>query len=271
MNALLDRRVDPKPLFAGWRIARLASVGSTNDEARALALAGDRGRLWIVAEEQTHGRGRKGRFWSSPPGNLYASALIVDPCPAALAPQLGFVAGIALAQAVEDLGGAEFALKWPNDLLWRGAKVAGLLAESATLADKRLACVIGVGVNCRSAPEGLAYPVASLTEALEREVSPDALFSRLAIRFHEALGLWARGAGFAEIRALWLAVAAGIGEPIRINDPRGAREGVFEGLDAGGRLMLRTPLGLETIEAADLYFASSTGRNAPGGDERIEE
>jgi BirA family transcriptional regulator, biotin operon repressor / biotin---[acetyl-CoA-carboxylase] ligase len=271
LNALLDRQIDPKPLFAGWRVARLKRVGSTNDEARALALAGERGRLWILAEEQTQGRGRKGRFWSSPPGNLYASALIVDPCPAALAPQLGFVAGVALAQAVEDLGGAEFALKWPNDLLWRGAKVAGLLAESVTTADKKLACVVGVGVNCRSAPEGLAYPAASLSQALSREISPDALFARLSIRFHEALGLWARGAGFDAIRTLWLAVAAGIGEPIRIAGPRGAREGVFDGLDAGGRLMLRTPLGLETIEAADLYFASPTARDAPGGDERTVE
>jgi BirA family biotin operon repressor/biotin-[acetyl-CoA-carboxylase] ligase len=270
LNASPDRQIDPQPLIAGWRIARLARVGSTNDEARRRALAGDPGRLWVVADEQTHGRGRKGRFWSSPPGNLYASALIVDPCPPALAPQLGFVAGVALAQAVEDLGGVGFALKWPNDLLWRGAKVAGLLAESVVSADKRLACVIGVGVNCLSAPEGLAYPVASLSVALEREITPDALLARLAIRFHEALGLWARGAGFPDIRALWLAVAAGIGAPIRVADPRGAREGVFDGLDAGGRLMLRTPHGVETIEAADLYLASPNERDAPGGDERMQ-
>ena len=131
LNAI-DFQTDPEPLFAGWRVARFARVGSTNDEARRAALAGDAGRLWVVAEEQTHGRGRKGRFWSSPPGNLYASALVVDPCPPALAPQIGFVAGVALAQAVEDLGGAGFGLKWPNDLMWRGAKVAGLLAEGVT-------------------------------------------------------------------------------------------------------------------------------------------
>ena len=174
-----------------------------------------------------------------------------------------------MAQAVEDLGGVGFALKWPNDLLWRGAKAAGLLAESVATPDKRLACIVGVGVNCRSAPEGLAYPVASLSEALKREIEPEALLPRLARRFHEALGVWARGAGFAEIRALWLAVAAGIGEPIRVADVRGAREGVFDGLDAGGRLILRTPLGAEAIEAADLFFASPTELDAPGGDERI--
>ncbi|THD47377.1 MAG: biotin--[acetyl-CoA-carboxylase] ligase [Bradyrhizobium sp.] len=260
--------MEPEPFIAGWRIARLDRVGSTNDEARTLGIAGDPGRLWVVAKEQTRGRGRKGRFWSSPPGNLYASALIVDPGPPALAPQLGFVAGVALAQAVEDLGGREFALKWPNDLLWRGAKVAGLLAESVTTKDRRLACVIGVGVNCRSAPDGVAYPVAALGQALERDVGPEALLLRLARRFHEALGLWARGAGFAEIRALWLAVAAGVGEPIRVSDPRGARKGLFEGLDASGRLLLRTPLGVEAIEAADLHLLSPAGPDAPAGDER---
>jgi len=188
LNAL-DFQADPKPLFAGWRVARFARVGSTNDEARRLALGGDAGRLWVVAKEQTHGRGRKGRFWSSPPGNLYASALVVDPCPPALAPQIGFVAGVALAQAVEDLGGVGFGLKWPNDLMWRGAKTAGLLAEGVTTPDRRLACVVGIGVNCVSAPDGLDYPAASLGDALAQTASADALFVRLATRFHEALGL----------------------------------------------------------------------------------
>ena len=254
MNAI-DFQLDVKPLFAGWRIARFARLSSTNDEARRAALAGDPGRLWVVAEEQTHGRGRKGRFWSSPPGNLYASALIVDPCAAAIAPQIGFVAGVALAQAVADLGGVGFGLKWPNDLMWRGAKVAGLLVEGVTTADRRLACVVGVGVNCASAPGGLDYPAAALAEALGRPIAAEALFVRLATRFHEALGLWASGAGFAAIRKVWVANAAGLGGAIRIADPRGVREGVFDGLDERGRLLLRTAAGVETIEAADLYFA----------------
>ena len=254
MNAI-DFQIVPEPLFAGWRVARFARLASTNDEARRAALSGDAGRLWVVAEEQTHGRGRKGRFWSSPPGNLYASVVVVDPCPPALAPQLGFVAGVSLAQAVADLGGAEFGLKWPNDLMWRGAKVAGLLAEGVTTGDRRLACVVGVGVNCVSAPSGLDYPTASLADAFGREISPQGLFLRLATRFHEALGLWSRGQGFAAIRSLWLANAAGLGGPIRVSDPRGAREGAFEGLDGTGRLLLRTAQGVETIEAADLYLA----------------
>jgi len=265
LNAI-DRHHDPRPLFAGWRVLRLASVGSTNDEARRAALAGDGGRLWVVAAEQTHGRGRKGRYWSSPPGNLYASALVVDPCPPALAPQIGFVAGVALAQAAADLGGVGFGLKWPNDLVWRGAKVAGLLAEGVATPDRRLAGVVGVGVNCRSAPTGLDYPTASLADALGGPVDPERVFVRLATRFHEALGLWARGAGFAAVRALWLDAAAGLGGPIRVADPRGARQGTFEGLDGDGRLLLRTAAGVEAIETADLQLAPPA-ETGTGGEE----
>jgi BirA family biotin operon repressor/biotin-[acetyl-CoA-carboxylase] ligase len=245
---------EPEPLFSGWRVARYARLGSTSDEARRRALAGDPGRLWIVAGEQTVGRGRHGRSWSSPPGNLYASALVVDPCEAAIAPQIGFVAGVALVKAVEDLGGARVALKWPNDLMWNGAKIAGLLVEGVSAPGRALACVVGVGVNCASSPQGLAYPTTDLRAALGRAVAPDALFRRVAARFHEAIGLWSRGAGFAEIRARWLAAAAGLGGPIRVAGARGSREGIFEGLDASGRLLMRTAGGLETIEAADIFL-----------------
>ena len=151
--------------------------------------------------------------------------------------------------------------------MWRGAKTAGLLAEGVTTPDRRLACVVGIGVNCVSAPDGLDYPAASLGDALAPAASADVLFLRLATRFHEALGLWARGAGFPAIRALWLANAAGLGGPIRVADPRGVREGAFEGLDEGGRLLLRTPAGVETIEAADLYLAPTAERIGAGGEE----
>jgi BirA family biotin operon repressor/biotin-[acetyl-CoA-carboxylase] ligase len=151
--------------------------------------------------------------------------------------------------------------------MWRGAKVAGLLAEGVTTPGRRLACIVGIGVNCASAPGGLDYPAAALSEALAKPVSADALFLRLATRFHEALGLWARGAGFPAIRALWLANAAGLGGPIRVADPRGARDGAFEGLDEGGRLLLRTAAGIETIEAADLYLAPTAERIGAAGEE----
>jgi BirA family biotin operon repressor/biotin-[acetyl-CoA-carboxylase] ligase len=242
-------------LKSGWRARWLASVGSTNDEARRAALGGDPGRLWILAREQTEGRGRRGRGWASPPGNLYASALLIDPSPVAVAAQIGFVAGVALRGALSDLGADdEIRLKWPNDLVWRGAKLAGLLVEGVTLPGEGLACVMGVGVNCASAPAGLAYPTDCLASALGRAVSPDELFAALALRFEDALALWRRGANFAAIRAQWLAHAAGLGGPIRVAGAQGFRQGIFETLDAQGRLVLRGAEGPVAIEAGDLML-----------------
>jgi BirA family transcriptional regulator, biotin operon repressor / biotin---[acetyl-CoA-carboxylase] ligase len=251
-----ERRDEASEIPApGWRVERLANAGSTNDEARRHALAGDPGRLWIVAREQTQGRGRRGRAWTSPPGNLYTSALLIDPSPVAIAAQIGFVAGVALRCAVDDLAaGVAVRLKWPNDLVWRGAKLAGLLVEGVALGDGRLACVVGIGVNCASAPTGLAYPTAHLSEILGRAVASEDLFARLAPRFEEALGLWRHGAGFATIRTLWLAHAAGLGDPIRISDAQGFREGIFNTLDEQGRLVLNSAKGSEIIEAGDLFL-----------------
>jgi BirA family biotin operon repressor/biotin-[acetyl-CoA-carboxylase] ligase len=236
-----------------WRVDRLDAIDSTSEEARRRALAGDPGRLWIVAEEQRAGRGRRGRTWISPRGNLYASALLIDPCPPAIAAQLGFVAGVALARAAEDLGAAA-RLKWPNDLVSGGAKCAGLLVEGVPLPKKRLACVIGVGVNCDSAPGGAGYPTARLTDREGRPADRGALFQRLAIRFDEALDQWKAGTAFEAIRAIWLDRAVELGERIRIENAGGRREGTFEGLDPDGRLLFRGKSGIETIEAADLWI-----------------
>jgi len=258
-----------RALEGGWRLEHFATIGSTNDEARQRALAGDPGRLWIVADEQTKGRGRLGRIWTSPPGNLHASALLIDPAPIAQASEIGFVAGLALHRAVADLGARNFFLKWPNDLIWRGAKVAGLLAEGATLPGGGFACVMGIGVNCSVAPEGAPYPTAALSSVLGRPVAPVELFERLARRFAEALAVWRAGEGFAEIRAAWLEVAAGVGAPIRISGGDGGREGIFEALDSRGRLLLRRAGRLEIVEAGDVKLLdgqpdSDAARKAAG-------
>jgi len=103
----------------------------------------------------------------------------------------------------------------------------------------------------------------AVSAALGRAVSPQTLFARLAARFHESIGLWSRGSGFAEIRALWLKSAAGLGGPIRVVGARGTREGTFVGLDADGRLVMRTAEAVETIEAADLFLAPSANGAGP--------
>lgn len=242
-----------------WRLERHASLGSTNDEARARAQRGDPGRLWIIADEQTAGRGRHGRVWNSPKGNLHASALLIAPCDTAVAAQIGFVAGVASRRAVSDLGATDAQLKWPNDLVVRGAKLAGLLVEGLTVGPSQFAAIIGVGVNVVSSPEGLAYPTTHLRRLLHHPITSGELLERLVVRFDEALALWARGAGFWRIRRLWLGSAAGIGGPIRVSTPRGERDGVFHGLDAEGRLLLRVGDAIETVESADLTLIFPPG------------
>src|SRR5947209_14909108 len=116
-----------------------------------LARAGDPGRLWLVAREQKQGRGRRGRSWSSPPGNLYASVLLSDAAPSQHLPELGFVASLALLNTMRAILGEDprLGLKWPNDILFDGAKLSGILLESSLLPSGATACVAGFGVNCR--------------------------------------------------------------------------------------------------------------------------
>src|SRR5947207_10376488 len=125
-------RLDPSASAAGVRLVMHDALDSTNSEALKLAQGGERGPLWVVAARQTAGRGRRGRNWVSQPGNLYATLLLTDPAPAERWPQLSFVAALALRDAVAALAPAleaRVAIKWPNDLLLDGAKVAGILIE----------------------------------------------------------------------------------------------------------------------------------------------
>ncbi|HKH35444.1 MAG TPA: biotin--[acetyl-CoA-carboxylase] ligase, partial [Beijerinckiaceae bacterium] len=213
-------RLAPEAEASGYRLIALGTTPSTNDEAAAAARQGDPGRLWIVAGQQRAGRGRHGRPWTSPPGNLYASLLLIDPCEPAVAPQLGFIAGLALHQAVAaetGLGVPRVALKWPNDLLLDSAKVAGLLLEAHHRLDAAFAVVIGFGVNIAAAPENAAYPAKAL-RAVRSDLSAETLFSSLSRSFAQHFESWrnarASGAGdpFETVRSEWLARAAGVGE-----------------------------------------------------------
>jgi BirA family biotin operon repressor/biotin-[acetyl-CoA-carboxylase] ligase len=238
-----------------FRLLSFDSLGSTNDEAMQRARAGDPGRLWIVARQQSGGRGRQGRPWVSPPGNLHASLLLVDPAPPAVAPQLGFVAGVALAQAIRGLLGGDrrLALKWPNDLLHDGAKLSGLLLEAAVLPDGRFACIIGCGVNCRSHPDGLAYPATDLA-SIGSPCGPADVFVELSRGLAHWLDRWQAGQGFPTIRDAWLREALPPGSPLRVVSNGHSIEGHFRTLDPAGRLVLDTGSGATAIEAGDVFL-----------------
>jgi BirA family transcriptional regulator, biotin operon repressor / biotin---[acetyl-CoA-carboxylase] ligase len=247
----------------GWRVERYEELDSTSEEARRRAGAGDPGKLWILADRQTKGRGRHGRDWRSPLGNFYGSALLMAPCDMANAPQIGFVAGVALHAAAADLGARGVKLKWPNDLVADGAKLAGILLEGWSGAQGRFAVAVGIGVNLVSHPADLPYPATDVSARSGSAVSVRECLERLAQRFDEALDLFARGAGFAAVRERWLAAAAGIGEPLRATTSAGVREGLFEGLDARGRLLLRRQDAIETIESADIALLGTAPAGAP--------
>jgi BirA family transcriptional regulator, biotin operon repressor / biotin---[acetyl-CoA-carboxylase] ligase len=264
-------RLAPEAHAAGYRLFACDATQSTNDDAAAAARDGDAGRLWIVAGEQRAGRGRHRRPWVSPRGNLYASLLLVEPCEPAVAPQLGFIAGLALHEAVAaetGLAPPRLALKWPNDLLLDGAKTAGLLLEGHRARGGGFAVVIGFGVNVAAAPSDAAYPAKALSSAAD-VLSAEALFRALSRCMAERVEAWrdARahdtGEAFRDVRAEWLARAAGLGETVTVRLPSGARSGSFQGLDEAGRLQLRTSAGAELIDAGDLFFPATLAAGAP--------
>ncbi len=246
---------------AGVRLIAYDTLGSTNAEALALARGGEAGPLWVTAARQTAGRGRRGNAWTSEPGNLYASLLLTDAVPAGKAPELCFVAALALHDVVSALAPAlRPRVKWPNDLLLDGAKFAGILIEAETTQGSASAVVIGFGVNCAHHPSDTPYPATDLA-ANGVAVTLDALLAELSRAMQTRLEEWDRGAGFAATRADWLTRAAGIGGDIVVRLPDREVAGTFETLDRIGRLMLRLPAGtLEAITVGEVFAPASAQR-----------
>jgi BirA family biotin operon repressor/biotin-[acetyl-CoA-carboxylase] ligase len=246
-----------------YRVLRFDRIGSTNAEAKRLAAQEAPEGLLIVAAEQTEGRGRRQREWLSPPGNLYLSLLLRPdrPMPAAL--NVGFVAGIAVAEAIADClpKDAEIRLKWPNDVLIGGRKVAGILLESDSLADGRVASlVVGVGVNVSNhPPEGaVSYPATSLRAAGAAAVSADDVLKAFAAVFLKHYRIWL-SQGFAPIRVAWCAHAAGLGDSVRVSvDAATTLAGRFVAIDDEGALILEEASGrCRRITAGDVYLTPS--------------
>ena len=242
----------------GARLLALGEIDSTNAEARRLIEAGERGPLWIVAKRQSKGRGRLGRDWISPIGNLHASLILSHVGDVANAPQLGFVAGVASMRALRATAGDRaFALKWPNDLMLDGAKLGGILLECVNIptgdprAPQAPVAIIGIGMNCAEAPRDLPYEARALGPA---GPSAAALFAQLSDSLVVALDIWRDGAGFAQIRDEWLAAAFGLGQDIRVALANESIEGRFASIDNSGRLVLATNDGMRVIDAGDVLL-----------------
>ncbi len=247
----------------GWPegVARhvLTEVDSTNSEAARLA-PGLTGPTWIFAHRQTAARGRRGRGWVAPDGN-FGATLVMRPSGApAEAAQRSFVAALALADALAAVAGpgVTITLKWPNDVLLNGGKVAGILLESAGQGGAVSHLAIGIGVNLAEAPPATALepgahlPVSLLGETGIR-IPPEEFLAPLANAFDR----WERQLrtyGFGPIRTAWLSRAAKIGQPITARTVSETIDGTFETIAEDGALVLATSQGRRRIPAADVYF-----------------
>jgi BirA family transcriptional regulator, biotin operon repressor / biotin---[acetyl-CoA-carboxylase] ligase len=244
-------------LPAGYRLHQYDTIGSTNDEAKRLARQGAPDGALVWAGEQTAGRGRRGRHWASPPGNLYLSLVLRPGGAASRAAQLGFVAALGLGGALDSIAGLgpRLRCKWPNDLLLDGRKLAGILLESETTASGAVDfVVIGTGVNLASSPAESEYPATSLAEEGIATVSPASLLEAFVREFDLWLARW-REEGFAPVRGAWLARASGIGEDIRVRLERMTLTGRFVDLDETGALLLDGAEGLRRVAAGDVFPA----------------
>ena len=268
----------PTALSDGYRLESHESVGSTNAMALDRARAGDPGRLWIVSKRQESGRGRRGRVWDTPSGNLAATLLLIDDHDLRLAATLGFVAGLALADALEAIipaldvavgldggqtgGSGRFELKWPNDVLADGAKLAGILLESALLDGKRFALAIGIGVNVVAHPGEVPYPAASL-RSLGSGCDAEVLFHALSDAWTANGRVWDQGRGLETIRRRWLSRAAGLGSEVAVRAEGEVVRGVFETIDEDCRFVIRKrDGGIVRITAGDVHFGAVASATA---------
>lgn len=239
-----------------FRHLAMGEVSSTNIECLAHARSGDAGGLWITAERQTAGRGRRGRAWTSEPGNLYASLLLIEPAAPELLSSLPLAVSLAVHGAIRQVlpSTAEaLEIKWPNDVLIGRKKSCGILLEAEYLADGRRAVVCGIGINIRHRPDSAPYGVTSLQEQ-GASASADDVFAHLFNEMIDVLNIWDQGHGVAEITRLWRGLACGIGGMIRVNLPDRSLDGLFVGIDDEGLLILETESRLHHIAAGDVFL-----------------
>lgn len=237
----------------------LETVDSTNACAARIAPQTDC-PTWILAAEQTGGRGRRGRPWSSPRGNFYATLLLQPTEPAEQVALRSFAAALALRDACASVTGTDagLTLKWPNDVLLNGGKLAGILLESSGAGGRVLHLAIGTGVNLIAAPQasevepGAVTPVSLLGETGVR-VAPEAFLTALAHSYDHWETLFTTQ-GFAPLREAWLSHAARLGEVITARTGRDTHTGRFKEIDANGALILQTADTRLAIPAAEIFF-----------------
>lgn len=241
---------------ANPRILHIDITDSTNADAMRLAIKGEDLPLWVIADRQTAGRGRAGRTWVSPSGNLYTSLAFCCAAPMENAGQLSLIAGISLFEAIRasvDLAqDAPLRLKWPNDILMGAAKMGGILVESTSArGSPGFLAIVGFGLNLSSEPSDLGRAVTSLGRHAQAPASA-ILLNSLAEQFPRWLDVWANGDGFAAIRQAWMERAGPIGEAITVNSADGPISGTYRGLAEMGALLAEVDGKVREINHGDV-------------------
>lgn len=231
----------------------LERCGSTNDIVKDMARSGAPEGALVRAVRQEAGRGRRGRSWTSEPGNLYCTLLLRPGGTPQRAAELSFVTALAAGEAVDGLVAAAPKLKWPNDVLVDGAKIAGILLESEAETGGGVAWVaVGMGMNVRHHPDTPGYATTSLL-AQGADVEPDLVMAAYARAFDRWYRRW-QDYGFAPVRAAWLNAAQGVGGPVTVRLHDRSFEGRLVDLDADGALLVETAGGTVKVTAGDVFF-----------------
>lgn len=229
------------------------SLSSTMDEARTHALSHTEESTVIVAKHQTGGRGRRGRAWESLPGNIHLTYVTYQNCPLLMAPQLSFVACVAIGEALRTFLSSEHELlyKWPNDLLLNGKKVAGILLETLPIPEKQdMACLIGCGINLVSSPLEARYPATSFQNEHLFVPYEDAL-QKIGASLQQHITLWQKE-GFSPMRKAWMTFAMGVGASLSFEVEDKPLKGISQGIDEVGSLILETPQGIIKLMAGEV-------------------
>ncbi len=241
----------------GYDLRAFDVLDSTNAECRRMADGGYGGNVWIIAGEQSAGRGRRGREWISRSGNLFASLLYGIDCDLGTASQLSFVTALAVRDAVADIlqSNEMVTCKWPNDILVRGKKISGILLETAGKGSETPShVIIGIGINVQHHPEDSQYPATNLNDENGSKIDAELVMERLMGSMAHWILCW-KDHGFALIRKAWKDNALGLGKEIIVRLPDEELRGRFVDLDDNGALILEFDGERRHITAGDVFFA----------------
>lgn len=247
----------------GQYVFDLKSTESTNLIAAKLAEEGEPEGTLVIADQQTGGKGRRGRTWFSPAGTGIWMSLILRPdLPMAQAPQLTLVAAVAVSLALTDIVGQKAGIKWPNDILFDNRKVCGILTEMNMESEEIKSVIVGIGVNVNQElhdfPFDLQERAASLRMVAGQRLQRAAAVQRILEQFEVLYDLFLQEGGFAPIRELWKRQSVTIGKQVVAQTPRGVFAGIAVDIDDMGALILRDEQGqLQKIFSADILLAPS--------------